>query len=202
MRFEDKEDQDLFLLTLETHDIELVNLGESDFGDIVGGYAVSITDSPPITRSRDTVLDRPFKQTVGARELRDYLMSNPDFFQLGPLQYCTGQDWADVLRHNEHSPSGYRVPYKEGTFKDTGYSVMVKIDDEGHPSKEIFAVLNPQLEPRVVHAAPGPLYKENGPQFLVAKIADSLEDLTKYARFNFEIVVSSESPGPHEGWTF
>ncbi|KAH7150182.1 hypothetical protein B0J13DRAFT_523255 [Dactylonectria estremocensis] len=196
-RIQNTEDLGLFLLTLNNHDVDIVNLGESKFGGTVAGFAISLTESAPEIESLSGVLNalnKRFREASGFRHGDTHLYNieheKPYYYlKIGILQYCTGQAWTDVRNHYEHEPTGYRIPYKEGTFKDTGFSVMVKIDEEGYPSEEVCAAFNPRLESRVVHAAPGPLYKEGRPEFFMAKISDKLEDLKKYAKFKFEIIL-------------
>ncbi|KAH7134003.1 hypothetical protein EDB81DRAFT_762349 [Dactylonectria macrodidyma] len=195
-KFRNFEDLERYILTLDTHDIDLVNLGSSNFGGIVAGYAVSVSDSPPLIIGSSEIMadiNRRFKDVMGAKGFGDGpLRYDPQsrhwYLRIGVLQYCTGWAWEDVLNHDEYSPAGYRRPYREGTFEDTGYSVMVEICSRGHPSGNVVVAFDPKLEYRAVHAAPGPLYQEDGPQFLVAKIAHKLEDLKKNAEFNFEIL--------------
>ncbi|CAK7566903.1 MAG: hypothetical protein SEPTF4163_004857 [Sporothrix epigloea] len=135
----------------------------------------------------------------------DFLDRKPFvFFQIGALCCCTAEEW--MRRDTEYADDSY-----DPEFQETGYGVVVRLDNNGFPTGAVYIVYKYQEEatPAVSDDPSKPafwkerewrdpqnnelphirrLYPGCDQRFFLAKIADNLADLKEDGHFDIQVI--------------
>ncbi|CAK7566902.1 MAG: hypothetical protein SEPTF4163_004856 [Sporothrix epigloea] len=147
------------------------------------------------------------ESTVSVRSANsdDFIARKPFvFFQIGALCCCTAEEW--MRRDTEYADDSY-----DPEFQETGYGVVVRLDNNGFPTGAVYIVYKYQLsaKPAVSDDPSEPafwverecenkfgtelphirrLYPGCDQKFFLAKIADSLEDLKENGQLDIQVI--------------
>ncbi|CAK7567611.1 MAG: hypothetical protein SEPTF4163_005578 [Sporothrix epigloea] len=135
----------------------------------------------------------------------DFVIRKPFvFFQIGALCCCTAEEW--MRRDTEYADDSY-----DPEFQETGYGVVVRLDNDGFPTGAVYIVYKYQDEatPAVSDDPSKPafwkerewrdpqnnelphirrLYPGCDRKFFLAKIADDLADLKEDGHFDIQVI--------------
>ncbi|CAK7566895.1 MAG: hypothetical protein SEPTF4163_004849 [Sporothrix epigloea] len=147
------------------------------------------------------------ESTVSVRSTNsdDFIIREPFvFFQIGALCCCTDKEW--MRRDTEYADRPY-----DPDFQETGYGVVVRLDNNGYPTGAVYIVYKYQEEatPAVSDDPSKPafwkerewrdsqnnelphirrLYPGCDQKFFLAKIADNLADLKEDGHFDIQVI--------------
>ncbi|CAK7275652.1 hypothetical protein SEPCBS57363_006817, partial [Sporothrix epigloea] len=137
--------------------------------------------------------------------VNDFLDRQPFiFFQIGALHCCTAEEW--MRSDTEYADEEY-----EPEFEETGYGVVVRLDNDGYLTGGVYIVYSFQEEApeRVSNDPTKPVFSQErewqdsegnelphirrlypgcDQKFFLAKIADNLEDLKEDGQFDIQVI--------------
>ncbi|CAK7566896.1 MAG: hypothetical protein SEPTF4163_004850 [Sporothrix epigloea] len=153
------------------------------------------------------------ESTISVRSANsdDFIIREPFvFFQIGALCCCTDKEW--MRRDTEYADDSY-----DPEFQETGYGVVVRLDNNGYPTGAVYIVYKYQLAatPAVSDDPSEPafwkerefedrfgtelphirrLYPGCDQKFFLAKIADNLEDLKEDGQLDIQVISEERKP--------